>query len=280
MKIGITSDAYSRFGEERYKKMKADGYTHCDLNLADTETEVYNCSDERFISILLSERRLAEEAGIAFSQVHGPWRYPPKDGTEEERAERFEKLQKCIKATALLGCRYFVIHPIMPFGTSQNPDPEKLFNMNVEFFKKLLPTAKQNSVVICLENMPMKQLTVSTPTEILELVKAINDPYIKICLDTGHCAVFNNQPGNAVRELGGFIKTLHVHDNDGQSDEHRFPFTGIIDWKDFSAALNEIGFDGVLSLETTPDVKLNDDAYSAMNKELALIARQLADLAE
>lgn len=275
LKIGITSNAYSKFGLERYKRIRADGYEFCDLNLSDTETELYNCTDEQFLSILANERALAESSGVTIWQVHGPWRYPPQDETVTNRAERLEKMKKCIKATALLGCKYFVIHPIMPFGTAQNIEPEKTFQLNVEFFKALMPTAKENGVCICLENMPMKRITISTPTQIAKIINKIDDPNFKMCLDTGHCAVFGINPGDEVRKFGNLVKVLHIHDNNGERDEHLFPLSGIIDWDDFVLALKETEFDGVLSIETTPDPILNPKEYDIKNKELALIAKKL-----
>lgn len=280
MEIGTTNDAYGRYGEARYQIMREDGYAFCDFNMANTEQPVYNCGEEAFTAFMAAERELAEAAGIAFSQVHGPWRYPPRDGTEEERAERLVKMRRCIRATALLGCASFVIHPIMPFGPDDDPDPARLFQMNVDFFKALLPTARENGVYICLENMPMRGLSLSTPAQILRLVKALDDPLVKICLDTGHCAVFGIQPADALRELGDYVKVLHIHDNGGQYDEHRHPYAGVIHWEDFACALKETGYAGVLSLETSPHPQLNEEAYRAVNKALALIARQIADLAE
>ena len=50
------------------------------------------------------------------SQVHGPWRYPPKDDTAKDRRERLEKMKKAVIISALLDCKYLVIHPIMPVG--------------------------------------------------------------------------------------------------------------------------------------------------------------------
>lgn len=40
------------------------------------------------------------------------------------------------------------------------------------------------------ENMPFKNFSLSKPCDILRFVKAIDDENFKICLDTGHVAVF------------------------------------------------------------------------------------------
>ena len=106
---------------------------------------------------------------------------------------------------------------------------------------------------------------------------------MKICLDTGHCLVTGQQPGDAVRLIGrDLLAALHVHDNDGTGDLHRWPFTGKADWADFSAALGEIGFSGPLTLETSLRFFGHVPADCAEPLELALsrIARHIADAAE
>ena len=31
-------------------------------------------------------------------------------------------------------------------------------------------------------------------------------------------------------KLKGRLSSIHLHDNDGRSDQHRIPFTGTVDW--------------------------------------------------
>ena len=280
MKIGINSPAYNYWGDEGYKKLAAIGYSAIDFNLTDTEKPVYSMPEDEFTSYLLHHKELAEEAGIEISQVHGPWRWPTKDRSDEDRAERMEKMKKSIKACAILGCKYWVIHPIMPF-THQDTltgDGEKTWKINLEFFRKLLPVAKEHGVTICFENMPMPQLSVASPSEILKFVREIDDENFKICLDTGHVAVYKDMSlGDAVRELGSQIKVLHVHDNDGKVDRHMIPYFGVIDWADFGKALKDIAFDGVLSLETAPSAKLPPDIFEEMCKSYYKIAKSIID---
>lgn len=280
MKTGISSSAY--FGlhstEADYLRIKMHGYDCIDYqNFINTETELFAMRDSEFEEFLSRERALAEAAGIEIYQAHSPWRYPPQDYTEEDRAERLEKMKKSIWGTSLLGCKYFVIHPIMPFGADKDPEPEKLFEMNYEFMSALLPIAKEHDVVICLENMPMTQLSLARPLEILEFVKAINSEYMQVCIDTGHCAVFGISPADAVRLTAEYLKVLHVHDNNGRQDLHWLPYYGVIDWVDFNKSLHEIGYDGCLSLETNISRKIPDDIKEHHQIGLALMAKKLAE---
>jgi len=283
MKIGALlrfyESGYNRYGDDKYRRIKEHGFDCVDFGIMNTETELYQASEERFAEILLKEKRLSEEAGIKIHQVHGPWRIP-QDSTEEDRQERMEKMQKSIRAASILGSKYWVIHPLMPCGLDDLKTglAEKTWEINIDFMRKLLETAKKYDVIICFENMPMNNFSISTPEKILEFVQEINDDHFKICLDTGHLARFKvSKTGDAIRLLGDSIKVLHVHDNMGESDTHQFPYTGIIDWEDFGKALKDINFDGVLSLETAPSAELPDDEFEKQSKELAIIARKIVE---
>ena len=221
----------------------------------------------------------ANDAGITVSQTHGPWRWPPQDATKEDRDERFEKMVRSLYGTAELGCKDMVIHPIMPFGDYQNPHPDEFMEMNLEFFGRLTEEAVKAGVVIDFENMPMPALTLATPYQILDFVKKINSANFRVCLDTGHCAVTKTDPAEAVRAIGKeYLRVLHVHDNDGVSDFHWLPETGVINWTDFSKALHDIGFEGVFSLETNVNPKgLKPEEFYKKKIELAATAKRLAN---
>ena len=283
MKIGISArigqkNGFGRYGNDTYKKLKQLGFDTADFNMSNTDDEIYTLPLEQADKLLLKEKALADEAGIKFSQVHGPWRYPPRDGTDEERAERFEKMQASIRKTALLGCKYWVIHPLMPFGMEERntPQAELTRKINLQFFEELLKTAKEHDVIICLENMPMPNFSISTPEDILSIVNEINDANFKVCLDTGHVNVFKNlNIYDEVKRLGDKLKVLHVHDNILSLDIHLLPFFGTLDWKGFSSALKEIGFNGSFSIESAIPDKLPNHLFDEANTLLVKVINHI-----
>ena len=282
MKIGIGSSAYFDLynTSEGFEKLKRHGFeaVNCE-HFVNTENELFKLDDAAFDKALSDIRAEAEKAGIEICQTHGPWRWPPRDTTEEDRAERFEKMSRSLHGTAVLGCKYCVVHPIMPFGVQEQPDPDKLIEMNVDYYSRLSKVAERENVVICLENMPFPLMPTSRGNEILSLIKAIDSPWVRGCIDTGHCAVCGESPADAVRLWGTeYLKVLHVHDNNGQRDLHMLPYYGVIDWEDFRSALHEIGFDGVLMIETSVPKKMPKmpiDVREYHERGLAIIARSL-----
>lgn len=267
MKIGISDGRI--WGERHYAKLRSFGFDCCDFFMADTEAAPYTLGEKEFFAWLAAEKRRADEAGIEIWQAHGPWRWPPRDETAADRAERAEKMQLSIRAAALLGARYLVVHPMMPYGVKDLPEGHEKAERDctLEILAKLLPTARREGVTICLENMPFRDgYSLSSPAEIAGLVREVNDPALAMCLDTGHANVRADwqSPAEAMRAYPKEIKVLHVHDNHGRHDEHLLPFFGTIDWADFSAALGETGFDGVFSLECAPNNRLPEDILADM----------------
>ncbi len=278
MEIGICCEFYEKWGEERYKKIKGHGYSYVDFGMANTEAPIYLCDNQEFEARLLYEKKLMNEAQIKISQVHGPWRWPAKDATKEEQEERMDKMKKSIYGTALLGCKNWVVHPIMPYGVQEKDTKyaEQTWHMNYIFMSELLKTAKQYGVTICLENMPLTSFSLGSPSEVLKFVKTMDDENLKICLDTGHAAVYKETtPANAVRELGKEIRVLHIHDNNGIDDLHLLPYFGVIDWQDFGRALKEVEFQGVFSYEAFLPGKLPTPIFEEMSRLLVRLGREI-----
>ncbi len=284
MKIGVQEVKFRRYGGNYFKKMREYGFTAADYDMCNTEAELYKMTEDERKAFLQGVRKMADEAGIEIYQVHGPWRWPVRDYTEEDRAERMEKMKISIRACSYLSCKNWVIHPIMPMGVNDvgTPDEQKTWDMNKAFMSELLKTAKECGVTICYENMPMPKLGIGTPDEILRFVEEMNDESFKICFDTGHAAIFSSQisVGDAIRKMGDKIACFHVHDNNGWADIHLMPMTGVINWEDVCAAIKEIGYKGVFSLETSAAVALPEHLYIGLNKIYFEVAKHLVEKIE
>ena len=146
----------------------------------------------------------------------------------------------------------------------------------MDFFGRLLKTAEEENVIICIENLPFPGFSLSKPDAVHRLVKELDSKNVGMCLDTGHTACFNEiSPGDAVRRFGESIKAFHIHDTIPGHDLHLIPGFGIIDWCDFALALKETGFDGAFSLETLPPRKLPLPLFEEMSITLSKIAKHI-----
>ncbi|MBQ6980130.1 MAG: sugar phosphate isomerase/epimerase [Clostridia bacterium] len=272
MKIGICASTFSkkgfgRFGENTYNKLKEFGFSATDFGMMDTDSVIYTANRRESDALLIRERELANKASMEIFQVHGPWRYPPQDFTKEDRAERIEKMKFSIYAASVLGAKNWVIHPLMPFGIDdiETFHEKETREINAEFLTDLLRTAKKYSIIICLENMPFRNFSLSSPEKVLDIVNAVNDDNLRICLDTGHVNVLGLDLAEEVYRIKDKLQVLHVHDNFG-NDSHFLPYIGNINWIKFGKALKDVGFNGVFSLETSPPKLLPDELFEKASK--------------
>lgn len=283
-KIGIGQSYYCNvYGfEAGLEKMKEQGYSAIDYqDFVNTETPLFEKSFYEFEKYLREQVRIIGQNGLLIHQTHGPWRSPPRDVTQEDRDERFDKMCRSIEGTAILGCNNMVIHPIMPFSTRDMEHAEETYEMNLEFMRRLTDVGREYGVTICYENMPMPNFSIATPDQILRFVKEINDDYFRICLDTGHCRVVGVSPADAVRLVGKeYLRALHIHDNNGLRDYHWSLYSGDIDWESFGKALHEIEYEGVISLEVKRNSKLPKMLYETEELSLHRKAEYIAFLAD
>jgi sugar phosphate isomerase/epimerase len=111
-----------------------------------------------------------------------------------------------------LGASHVVFHHGYVPGTS--PGHNWLSRSRV-FWKDFLSSAPPG-IHFHLENMLEHD-----PELIVDLVDALSSPVLDVCLDIGHAHCHGRVPVvNWIERLGQRIGYVHLHDNDGESDEH------------------------------------------------------------
>lgn len=152
LKIGTTQSVYCmRYGMEvglpRMRKHRFECMNYDEF--VDTESSLFQKNSRDFESYLTEQRKQIEAAGIVIHQSHGPWLFPPKDTTVEERTERFEKMSRAIEGTAILGGKNIVIHPLMPYGISDKEFIRETYEINLDFMGRLAEVGQNYNVNIC-----------------------------------------------------------------------------------------------------------------------------------
>ena len=272
MKHGMTAGVYNadiEVFQKEIEQLAACGFDCVDYRaFVNDDSPLLALSYHAFEAYLREQKAVMDASGIDVFQTHGPWVWPPRDLEESTRAIRFERMKQSIEATAMLGCRYMVVHNLMPFR-AVDTDPVFVKEINFAFFSRLAEVAREYGMVICLENMPYLQQVLARPADMAAFARSFENDHIRMCLDTGHSWVHGISPAEGARAIGGDqLMTLHIHDNDTTKDQHLTPFHGTVDWADFAAALREIGFAGALALETKIPKEYGDAERVAMLREL------------
>ncbi len=282
LKTGITHTSYGVHGYPgAIAKISSHGYDCIDYqSFVNIETDFFRLPMDSFEAELLRQKELFTSHGLEVSQAHAPWR-APKDNDPDERVRWRAAMKKAIYGTSVLGCQRFVVHPLMPYlDTAEGA--EEVWEMNLDFIGDLADCAKQYGITVCVENLPFPAYPLASVEAVCKLVDELDRDNLKVCLDTGHAAIFKGSDvGSAVRIIGKRLEALHIHDNMGKEDQHLIPGDGIIDWDGFSEALREIGYDKVVSLETSAKCHLYPESeWEARELALAEIARNIARAAK
>lgn len=279
MELGIGNYYIDRYGiDEGARRMVADGYTYIDFQLLDTDSEIYAARDDDFFRSVVDIKRALAAGGVKVSQIHGPWRYPPRDATDEDRAERFEKMTKAMVVARHLGAKYMAIHPLMPYGAYSSESPDEVLSINKSFFSALANVARSLGITVCLENMPFPDFPLSGVEQITDFIRDIDHPNLKMCFDTGHANIFPIRMSEQLEYAKDYIRIIHVHDNLADEDTHMHPYDGNIDWMDFAEGLYNIGYSGIFNLETAP-VRYRERHLSFTDEEVAEREQKLARIA-
>ena len=196
----------------------------------------------------------AKQKGIAICQAHAP--FPSTFPEEEKNEPRFLDIVQSIKNASYLGAPMIVVHPCCHLKYADADNAEKLFEYNFNFYKRLIPYARECGIKIAIENIGRDSIT-STPERLNKLYDALNDPVFTICFDVGHCLLQGVDPAEAIIKLGDRLVNgcTHVHDNFGDKDAHTLPYYGNFEWESVMKALAEIDYCGELNYESAGFIK-------------------------
>lgn len=187
--------------------------------------------------------------------IHGPFHgiavNCPDPAIQEVVARRFIQ---SLEFSATFGASHMVIHS--PFQGWANPF---LFhgaganNVNVvphvrATLEPVLPVAERLGITLVMENI--RDLSLFA---IMEVVKAIDSPRLRVSLDVGHCQTMTRlggmTPDKYILEAGEYLEHLHLQDGDGESDRHWAPGDGLVSWYAIFHALRQVDTNPRMILE-------------------------------
>ena len=200
------------------------------------------------------QRRMAEAYGLQVVQTHLPC-YDIMLSSECPNGASADRIRRGIEATALLGAQSGAWHPRTSFNFHFST--RRAFEDNLRELKSFLPDLQANGVTLCVENLPVfpsaRDVLFYTNDyhDLIDVVDAMDSPYIAACWDTGHANLMKFSQSAAIREMGARIRILHLNSNLGNADVHFTPSFGTVPWGEVIPALGEIGYNGWFTLEVS-----------------------------
>ncbi len=164
---------------------------------------------------------------------------------EPMRQAALKEIRSVISVCRELDIRLVTIHPGFVNGIAFLDRP-KVFEATKRSVRELAPFARDNSVQLALENMPAN--INATCTAATDLVEAVQGTDVGLCFDMGH-ANTSNQLDEMLRHRSEF-RNVHLHNNEGQWDQHNRVDDGTADLDVVLKALKD-SYDGNLIIEST-----------------------------
>ncbi len=231
------------------------GFSAYDISLFElTRNDEYHFNRDDYVKSAKELRVFADSLGIVCNQSHAP--FPSSVGDEVKDKEIYEKIIRAMEIASILGAKIIVVHPKQHLNYAEHP--EELFEMNVEFYRSLVPYCEKFGIKVAVENMWQcnngnnvpSDSTCSRAWEFCKYLDAIDSEWIVGCLDIGHVSLMKADIPEFIRKMGNKrLQALHIHDTDFKSDKHTLPFMEKIDYIAVCKALAEIDYKGDFTYE-------------------------------
>ena len=279
--------------EKGYRMLREAGFEAIDWNLYWGEANVqagkfsgciFEKNPEEVLAYYKNDLEQIRKNGLVITQAHAPFPAYVK-GVPGVVEYSVEICKGCIRLCEAAGCKRLIIHGISCSYNEPELTEEAVWEKNIALYSALIPVLKETDVAVCIENLytpgnPVVEGICGDANEVVRLIDTLNEMAGKtcfgLCLDTGHLNLLHKNVTNYIRTVGKRLQALHMHDNDGVTDQHFLPFSGKFRWNEFLAALKDIGYDGDLSFETNvqPLPAAEDPGY------IPVILRLIAGIGE
>jgi sugar phosphate isomerase/epimerase len=174
--------------------------------------------DYRDRSQLVDLGRWFRDSPLVPHALHTP---PTANIADPDRAHR-DEVKRALEVLEHVPCQYVVQH----FGGRDDLYHGKRIDAAYSALEELNPFARDRGAAILLENGASELAGPAGLVRFLELTRLGNG----VSFDVGH-AHLRGGVEDGFHSLEPYIRSIHVHDNDGLSDGHLLPQTGKIGWR-------------------------------------------------
>ena len=176
-----------------------------------------------------------KEYGLKLLDLHGSagneknWASPQ----DYQRLSGVDLAKNRIEMTAYLGADVVIMH--VP------GDPESIAIRKT--LDDIEPFAREYNVRIAIENGKFEAIS--------KLLSEYGPEYLGLCYDCGHGNITGANGLDNLEILKDRLISVHLHDNDGNGDQHQILFMGTVDWKRLAKIIAKSSYKKPVSMEVT-----------------------------
>ena len=276
MKLGFSSNAFKKYTlEASITAIEKIGYDGVEILCDIPHAYPPNFDDKEIQSV----KNTISSCGLEISNLNAFTLYAIGDVYRPSWIEKDEVLRKlriehtldCIKLAKRIGAKNLSTEP----GGPLRPDAERkiLERMFIEGLNTVTEMAEKEQIIILVE--PEPGLLIENSSQFKNLMRDIDSKYIRLNFDIGHFYCVNEDPAKLVYELADYVEHFHLADISKRVHNHLIPGRGDIDFRPVFSAMNDIGYDGYVTVELYPyqenPVEAAREAYENLCKVIESI---------
>ena len=252
MKFAFSTNAYRRYTiEESIRSISSAGYSAIEL-LCDEPHAFPPLSKAKIESI----KSVLKEKRMEISNLNGFMLCAIKDfhhpsWIEENRVARQQRIdhtKNCIELARKFGVKTVSTEPGGPHSGLSEREALELF---AEGLNEVLPVAEKNQVKLLIE--PEPGLLIENSSQFLSFISRFDQKHLGLNFDIGHFFCVGEDPCELIRNLKDYIAHIHLEDiSQTREHKHLIPGTGAINFKPILDVIQEINYNGYVTVELYP----------------------------
>jgi hexulose-6-phosphate isomerase len=206
---------------------------------------------------LATIRALCAETGVAVRSLCADWfqANPLTRGTDEQRAERAERLRFVLDRCARAGVQRIVL----PFVDNSSPRDEEERRRLPQALRDALPHARAHGIELHVESD-------FAPADLADLLAQCDDPLVRVNYDSGNSASLGYDVRDELAAYGERIGSVHVKDR--VRGGTTVPLgEGDADLPALFAGLARLDYDGDVILQVARGPEGDEIAWARANRE-------------
>ena len=262
MKIGIRNESLGADCLNAVRKGAQLGFDGVELDIGADYTGNPIWHDE-------GRRQLREAAADTGCEISSLclgvlWQISPASDKSEVREEALKIITASAAFATELGAKWILL-PITPGEDGANADqaPQRW----IEIVAQAAPVAEDLGVVYCLENVGRG--CGKSADDLQTLLSGLDSPAVGVYYDVGNAVAFGHSPVGEIKQLAEALEIVHIKDREAD-----YLGEGVVPIPDCLKALQDIGYDDWLVLETPPTA----DPVEAGSRNLEYLRGLLATI--
>jgi sugar phosphate isomerase/epimerase len=177
---------------------------------------------------------------------------------ERVREDAMEQMRLAIEVAKRLNLDYAVIHAT---GTTEGIMTAREPHRQYQAFSRMLKWCKGTRTTLSIENAQNLH-QIGDCTAMIRRLKNEDGLPVAMTFDTGHANISKGVQeipykefgtmADALGSCGDVLNNIHLHNNDGSSDQHRGLLDGSADLKSCIRRLRDLDYRGTISIEVRP----------------------------